>query len=126
MALSIAVAVLGSIGWMRDSLLEKIAVLWTVSDPTDGADAVVILGGGVEQRFKVAADLYRKGRAKSILISDVLDSSHAVVGAHSSDISSSSLRSTPSHFSRKPPRTGARQKARTARRMSGSDSPRRE
>jgi hypothetical protein len=85
-ALGIAIAVLSSIGWMwRHPLLEQIAVLWTVSDPTDGADAVVILGGGVEQRSKVAADLYRKGLAKRVLISDVLDSSHAIVGGHSSD-----------------------------------------
>lgn len=94
-ALGFAVTVLSSIGWIwRHPLLELVAVLWAVSDPTHGADVVVILGGGVEQRTKVAADLYRKGLAKRILISDVLDSSHAIVGGHFSDttISQEALR----------------------------------
>jgi DUF218 domain len=66
-------------------VLEQIADLWTVSDAIEGADAVVILGGGVSDRSKIAADLYRRGLTNRILISDVLDSSHAVGVGHFSD-----------------------------------------
>jgi hypothetical protein len=85
-ALGIAAGVLSSIGWIwRQPLLEQIAFLWTVSNPTVSADAVVILGGGVEHRSKIAADIFKKGLVKRILISDVLDSSHAIGGGHASD-----------------------------------------
>jgi uncharacterized SAM-binding protein YcdF (DUF218 family) len=85
-ALGVALVVLTAISWLwRQPLLEKIAEFWTVSDPVDVADAIVILGGGVYDRSKITADLYRRGLAKRILISDVLDSSHAIVGGHYSD-----------------------------------------
>ncbi len=85
-ALGLAIVVLSAIGWLwRQPLLEKIADFWTVSDPVDWADAIIILGGGVYDRSKITADLYRSGLTKRILISNVLDSSHAVVGGHYSD-----------------------------------------
>jgi uncharacterized SAM-binding protein YcdF (DUF218 family) len=85
-ALGLAILLLSTIGWLwRQPLLEQIADFWTVSDQVDGADAIVILGGGVHDRSKIAADLYRRGLAKRVLISDVLDSSHAIVGGHYSD-----------------------------------------
>ena len=84
--LGFAAVVLTSIGWLwREPLLEKIVILWTVSDPIGAADAVVILGGGVSDKSRIAADLYRRGLTKKTLISDVLDSSHAIVGGHYSD-----------------------------------------
>jgi DUF218 domain len=69
----------------RQPLLEQVANIWTVSDPIIKSDAAVILGGGVYGRTKIAAELYRKGLVKTLLISSVRDSSHAVVGAHFSD-----------------------------------------
>jgi hypothetical protein len=84
--IGVAVGASSSTVWTtRHTLFEQFAVLWTVSDPTDAADAAVILGGGVERRSKIAADLYNKGVVKHILISDVIDSSNAIVGGHSSD-----------------------------------------
>jgi hypothetical protein len=84
--LSLIIVVLGSIGWLwRERFLVQIADFWTVSDPVYEADAVVILGGGVYDKSKIAADLYRRGLTKKILVSDVLDSSHAIVGGHYSD-----------------------------------------
>jgi hypothetical protein len=45
--------------------------MWIVSDPVTHADAIVILGGNPTVRPLVAAELYRKGFAKKILISKV-------------------------------------------------------
>jgi uncharacterized SAM-binding protein YcdF (DUF218 family) len=44
---------------------------WVVSDSIAPADAIVVLGGGLETRPFAAADLYKKGMARRILISAV-------------------------------------------------------
>jgi uncharacterized SAM-binding protein YcdF (DUF218 family) len=54
----------------REALLRGAADLWIVSDPITAADAVVVLGGGIETRPFVAADLYAKGLVKKILLSE--------------------------------------------------------
>src|SRR5579862_339230 len=69
---------LAGIAWLeREPLLRGAANLWILSDEATHADAVVVLGGGVEDRPFIAADLYHKGLAKTVLISQVAES-HAV------------------------------------------------
>ena len=53
----------------REPLLRGVAWLWIVSDPVTRADAIVILGGNFQLRPPVAAELYQKGLAEKILIS---------------------------------------------------------
>jgi uncharacterized SAM-binding protein YcdF (DUF218 family) len=57
-------------GWLvREPVLVAAADLWTVSDATTRADAIVVLGGGPETRPFVAAELWRRGLAEKILVS---------------------------------------------------------
>src|SRR5215471_8395842 len=57
-------------GWLlRAPVLVGAASLWIVSDPISRADAVVVLGGGLATRPFVAAELWRRGLADKILIS---------------------------------------------------------
>ncbi len=61
---------LGVGAWIeRVPLLRGAANLWVVSDPITPADAVVVLGGGVDVRPFAAADLYEKGVINRILVS---------------------------------------------------------
>lgn len=55
----------------RTPILRESAVLWTVSDPLGPADAIAVLGGGVDLRPFLAADLYKKGLANKILVANV-------------------------------------------------------
>jgi uncharacterized SAM-binding protein YcdF (DUF218 family) len=57
------------------------ADLWIISDTVTHADAVVVLGGGLDDRPFAAADLYRRGLASKVLISQVGDDPAASVGA---------------------------------------------
>src|SRR5215813_5925414 len=57
----------------RKPLLRELAALWIVSDPITHADAIVVLGGDFQMRPWVAAQLYRRGVADKILISQVID-----------------------------------------------------
>jgi uncharacterized SAM-binding protein YcdF (DUF218 family) len=69
---------LGGMAWLvRVPLLRGAANLWIVSDEATQADTVVVLGGGLEERPFIAAELYHKGLAKTVLISQVAES-HAV------------------------------------------------
>src|SRR5689334_25139598 len=54
----------------RAPLFTGFANLWIVDDPPAKADAVVVLGGGLEYRPAAAAKLYREGYAPKILITD--------------------------------------------------------
>jgi uncharacterized SAM-binding protein YcdF (DUF218 family) len=68
------VAGLGWLTWAeRASLLQGLANLWIVSDPVTSADAAVVLGGGLEVRPFAAADLYRRGVVRKVLVSGVAD-----------------------------------------------------
>ena len=61
-----------AIAWMaRAAILRDVAELWVVSDPLDRADAIVVLGGRIDVRPFAAADLYRRGFAPRVLISNL-------------------------------------------------------
>ena len=69
-------------GWLvREPVLIGAANLWIVSDPVSRADAVVVLGGGLETRPFVAAELWRRGLADKILISQGPEERAARVGS---------------------------------------------
>lgn len=59
---------LGLAWWQRAPLLRATARAWIVSDQPAPADAIVILGGGLELRTLKAAELYHAGFAKQILV----------------------------------------------------------
>jgi uncharacterized SAM-binding protein YcdF (DUF218 family) len=62
----IAVVVIGFIS--GPLLLRGVARLWLVSDSLDQADAIVVLGGGLDVRPAAAADLYKRRLAPQILV----------------------------------------------------------
>jgi hypothetical protein len=55
----------------REALLQQAAEYWIVSDDIRPADAVIILGGGLDTRPFAAAEDYRKGLAHKILVANV-------------------------------------------------------
>jgi hypothetical protein len=55
-------------GFPLDSLLRGLASRWIVSDSLDQADAIVVLGGGLDIRPSAAAELYKRGTAQQILV----------------------------------------------------------
>jgi uncharacterized SAM-binding protein YcdF (DUF218 family) len=65
----------------REALLRSAADLWIVSDPITRADAVVVLGGGLNTRPFVAADLFSKKLVKKVLLSEVEDARSVGIGA---------------------------------------------
>jgi uncharacterized SAM-binding protein YcdF (DUF218 family) len=72
-------------GWlMREPALVGAAELWIASGPVSGASAIVVLGGGLETRPFAAAELWRRGLADKILISQGPDERAASIGATSS------------------------------------------
>lgn len=73
-------------GWFwREPLLRCAAYLWIVSDPITRADAVVVLGGNFHVRPSVAADLYSRGLADRILISQMAEGNEGALRASPSD-----------------------------------------
>src|ERR1017187_4105285 len=54
--------------FLRAPLLRSAASLWIINDPLQHADAIVLLGGGLETRPFAAARLYRDGYAPRILV----------------------------------------------------------
>jgi DUF218 domain-containing protein len=82
-------AVLASLvigGWLgREPLLRGAASLWIVSDPVTRADAIVVLGGNFHVRPLIAADLYRRGLADKVLVSQTAEVEQVAVGASPSD-----------------------------------------
>lgn len=78
----LVLATLSAGAWIeRDALLVGSADLWIVSDPITPADAVVVLGGGLDVRPFVAAELYEKGLVKKVLLSDVEEAKSVGIGA---------------------------------------------
>ena len=55
----------------RSPLLTGVANAWIVDEPLTKADAIVVLGGGLENRPFAAARLYHQGLASKILFMDV-------------------------------------------------------
>jgi uncharacterized SAM-binding protein YcdF (DUF218 family) len=85
-AFVLVVAALCVGAWIeREPLLRGAADLWIVSDPITPADAVVVLGGGIDVRPFVAADLYAQGLAKKVLLSQVRETPSFEIGAVTSD-----------------------------------------
>jgi len=65
------VAALGTGAWVgRDWLLRSAADFWIVSDPIGPADAVAVFGGGIQDRPFAAAQYYRQGLVKKVLVSN--------------------------------------------------------
>jgi uncharacterized SAM-binding protein YcdF (DUF218 family) len=62
------VVVLG-FAWLAGPLLLRcMAKLWVVSDTLERADAIVVLGGGLDVRPAAAAELYKRGLAPRVAI----------------------------------------------------------
>ena len=62
----------GVLSWIeRAPLLRAAAAWWIVADRPGPADAVAVLGGGVEDRPFAAAAYYRQGIVRRVLISNV-------------------------------------------------------
>ena len=60
--------------WLeRESLLRSAADLWIVCDRITPGDVVVVLGGGLGVRPFIAADLYRQGLVRKIVVSQVAE-----------------------------------------------------
>jgi uncharacterized SAM-binding protein YcdF (DUF218 family) len=74
------VAIVGGVWLERAPLLRGAADLWIVSDPVTPADAVAVLGGDLEVRPFVAAELYKKGLVPKVLVSLVPDGRSSTIG----------------------------------------------
>ena len=71
-AMVLAGTVLAVTAWIApEPMLRWAAEAWIVSDPVAAADAVVVLGGGLDDRPFAAAAYYRQGLVKKVLVSDV-------------------------------------------------------
>src|SRR4051794_20157416 len=64
----------------KETCLRVMATLWIVSDQILPANAAIVLGGGVEMRPFIAAQLYSQGLVTKILISNVEDGSVVRIG----------------------------------------------
>lgn len=88
-AMMVMAAVLAGLlifGWLgREALLRGAASLWIVSDPVTRADAIVVLGGNFQNRPVIAAELYRRGLADRVLVSQMPGVEQVAVGAGPSD-----------------------------------------
>jgi uncharacterized SAM-binding protein YcdF (DUF218 family) len=60
--------------------LNEVVELWTISDPVELVDAVAVFGGGLETRPFAAAEYYRKGLAKKILVANTRLSKSEMMG----------------------------------------------
>jgi uncharacterized SAM-binding protein YcdF (DUF218 family) len=54
----------------RHPLMSLAARWWIISDPVDKADAVVVLGGGLDQRPFIAAELFTTGKVPLVLVAE--------------------------------------------------------
>ena len=69
-------------GWLlREPVLVGAADLWIISDPVSRADAIVVLWGGLATRPFEAAELWRRGLADKILISQAPEERAVSIGA---------------------------------------------
>src|SRR5262249_8146447 len=71
--LCLLLAACGAAAWFgREVLLRGAAEMWIVSDNLGPADAAAIFGGGLSVRPFAAAEYYRTGLVKKILVADIL------------------------------------------------------
>jgi hypothetical protein len=83
-------AILGIGAWVgRGWLLLSAAELWVVSDPIGSADAAAVFGGGITDRPFAAAQYYRQGLVRKILISNVRQGPAEKLGVVISDTAAS-------------------------------------
>ena len=74
-------AVLVAGAWLgREPLLRGAADLWVVSDPVTRSDVVAVLGGDLEVRPFVAAELYKKDLVTKVLVSQVTEGRSSKIG----------------------------------------------
>ena len=66
-----AACLLSALAIFRVPILTGLAKVWVVNEPVAKADAIVVLGGGPENRPFAAAKLYHAGVAPKILYMDV-------------------------------------------------------
>jgi uncharacterized SAM-binding protein YcdF (DUF218 family) len=80
--LALLIAIMGVLMWFqREALIRYAAEQWAVSDDIiHPADAVVVLGGGIETRPFAAAEDYRKGLTHKILVTNVRPSRAETLG----------------------------------------------
>ena len=64
----------------RSPLLTGLATAWIVNEPLEKADAIVVLGGGLDTRPFEAARLYHEGLAPKILLMNVKPSPTTQLG----------------------------------------------
>ncbi|MBV8525860.1 MAG: YdcF family protein [Acetobacteraceae bacterium] len=75
LALSVILVAFAVAAWYgRALLLRSAADFWIESDPIGPADAVAVFGGGLGDRPFAAANYYRRGLVKRIVISNVHES----------------------------------------------------
>ena len=78
---SLLVVLCAAVWFWHETLLQDMAEAWVVSDRVGPADAVVIFGGGLGVRPFAAAEYYKKGLTKKILISNVRPDKAEMLGA---------------------------------------------
>jgi uncharacterized SAM-binding protein YcdF (DUF218 family) len=79
--LFLLIALIGALVWInREALLREAAQQWVVSDDLRPADAVIVLGGGLDTRPFAAAEDYRKGLAHKILVANTYVSNAEALG----------------------------------------------
>jgi uncharacterized SAM-binding protein YcdF (DUF218 family) len=87
LAVLAALVAVGAVLWLdRRPLLESAADHWIVSDQITLADAVAVLGGGIEDRPFAAAEYYRRGLVKKVLLSNVHVGPAENIGAMPSEV----------------------------------------
>ena len=74
------VVLLSGICYLRSPILTGLATAWIVNEPLAKADAIVVLGGGLETRPFEAARLYHQGLAPKILLMNVKPSPTEQIG----------------------------------------------
>ena len=79
-AIVLVVVVVAGVWLERAPLLRGAADLWIVSDPVTPADVVAVLGGGLELRPFIAAELYKKGLVTKVLISQIPEAASSKIG----------------------------------------------
>src|SRR5262249_59507168 len=65
----------------REPLLRGVADFWIVSGEVMQSDVVAVLGGQIDVRPFAAADLYNRGLAKKVLVSNNQETRAAAIGA---------------------------------------------
>jgi uncharacterized SAM-binding protein YcdF (DUF218 family) len=79
-AFFLLVVFVGGVWLEREPLLRGAANLWIVSDPVTKSDVVAVLGGGLDTRPFVAAELYKKGLVSKVLVSRVSEGRSTTIG----------------------------------------------